>query len=319
MSIKLGAIVLYFGNYDSSTPALSGYTGFNELVAPRKLDMLGFMTQINKDPVLKPDWGTWAASLGASLLCTTAPNTTTLNAFAAGTYDSAGLYNNAGLDGLAAACVTYGKPMIIRLAHEFNGNWASVYGNGYETAAQFIAGWRHIVTRFRSQGATNVLWMWAPNVWGSPGSPVVDPTDWYPGDEYVDYVGLDGYHNTGDAVLESASDLFGPSHSALKIIAPTKPFAVAEFGCAADSRLDVFIGGKAGWYDDLFSWVASIDNCFLVTTWEQPGNSINPNDDWTINSSGADPAALDAFRANVQAPPFTQGLAGAFSLGPGGV
>jgi len=59
-----------------------------------------------------------------------------------------------------------------------------------ETPATYVAMWQHVVNYFRSAGVTNVKWVWAPNVDGGDGSMAA----YYPGDSYVDYVGLDGYN-----------------------------------------------------------------------------------------------------------------------------
>ena len=94
------------------------------------------------------------------------------------------------LETLATELGTMQTPVGIVFDHEFNGPWFS-WGWQHVTPAQFVAAWRHIVTIFRSDGATNVTWIWNPNV----TTPYTDPdlAAWYPGDAYVNWVGLDGY------------------------------------------------------------------------------------------------------------------------------
>jgi mannan endo-1,4-beta-mannosidase len=58
-------------------------------------------------------------------------------------------------------------------------------------AAQWTAAWRHVVTLFQRQGATNVTWLWTINRGGGPTGPV---RDWWPGARYVNWVGIDGYY-----------------------------------------------------------------------------------------------------------------------------
>ena len=86
----------------------------------------------------------------------------------------------------------WGKPLMLRFAHEMNGDWypwsEGVNGNG---AGQYVAAYRRVVTLFRSVGATNVTWVWSPNV-AYPGS--VPLSRLFPGDGYVDRTGLDGYN-----------------------------------------------------------------------------------------------------------------------------
>ena len=58
-----------------------------------------------------------------------------------------------------------GHRVMIRFAPEQNGDWrpwsVGVLGN---TASDYIAAWRHVVTIFRSRGASNVEWVWNPIV-----------------------------------------------------------------------------------------------------------------------------------------------------------
>jgi beta-mannanase len=46
---------------------------------------------------------------------------------------------------------------------------------------------------FAAAGARNVTWMWSPNVTYPGAAPLAGL---YPGDDYVDWVGLSGYYGT---------------------------------------------------------------------------------------------------------------------------
>ena len=62
--------------------------------------------------------------------------------------------------------------------------------------SQFIAMWQRMhnaLANINSQG--KVLMFWSPNDYGSSGVATLD--QWYPGDNYVDIVGLDVYVNNG--------------------------------------------------------------------------------------------------------------------------
>jgi mannan endo-1,4-beta-mannosidase len=83
-------------------------------------------------------------------------------------------------------------PVAIRFAHEMNGHWypwaTTVNGN---SPRQYVQAWRHVHGVFAAQGATNVAWVWSPNVNRHlPGRPL---RSMYPGDRYVDLVGIVGY------------------------------------------------------------------------------------------------------------------------------
>ena len=299
------------GSPGQPSPELADFQAMNTLLEPRALDIMLFIQDPVSEPVFYSAYPTWASDLGCVMMCTLAPSIT-LSSMGSGTYDSSGLYDDAGLDGLAAQCVSYGLPLIIRLCHEFNGNW-NAYGYTQETAAQFVAGWQHVVSLFRAQGATNVSWCWCPNVWGLAGIPegtAIDPTvpdgsgvNWYPGDSYVDYVALDGYMSNDSPDAYTPSDLFTANFASIAGIT-SRPSGIAEVGCAEDDRLSG-IGGKPGWYGLLFELIAGLSGFCFLNNWEQV---ITPPDtnagDYTINSSGTDPAAQTAFVAGVTTYPF---------------
>jgi hypothetical protein len=291
---------LMLGACGQPTPALADFQATNALLAPgRALDMMLFIQDPVTEPVFYSAYATWAAALGCEMMCTLAPSMT-LGSMGSGTYDTTGLNGNTGLHGLAAQCKTYGLPLIIRLAHEFNGSW-NAYGNTNETAASYVAGWQHIVTYFRGQGVTNVSWCWCANIWGTPGvaANIVDPT------------AADSSH------VNTPSTLFSANYASLAGLTG-KPFGISEVGCAADPRLTALCGGKDGWYGLLFELIAGWPNVCFMTNWEAVVTPPATNQgDYTVNSSGTDPAALAAFTAGITAYPFAA-QPGVPSLRPAG-
>jgi Glycosyl hydrolase family 26 len=60
--------------------------------------------------------------------------------------------HDAYIDQYARDAAAFGKPILMRVFHEMNGNWYS-WGLTSDTVAdQHKAAWRHIVERFRAQG-----------------------------------------------------------------------------------------------------------------------------------------------------------------------
>ncbi len=62
--------------------------------------------------------------------------------------------------------------------------------------SDFIAAWRHVVGIFNQVGATNVAWIWNLNTFPRPPANWGIDTDlagYYPGDEFVTWVGFDHY------------------------------------------------------------------------------------------------------------------------------
>jgi len=129
----------------------------------------------------------------------------------------------------AIAVKQFGAPMFIRWYWEMNlaagTNGQSCMGTG--GAAGYIAAWKHIYNIFVAQGVTNVSWLWNP-AYGSASD--ADPAPYYPGAQYVDWLGFDGYDkvNANDfgAIYNHFHTEFGPYG---------KPVLIAETGeCAAE-------------------------------------------------------------------------------------
>lgn len=86
----------------------------------------------------------------------------------------------------------------IRLGWEFNGNWFPWSAQGNPTAwAEY---WRRIVTTIRAvPGCEDVKFVFCP-IYGYQGWPAFDARTAYPGDDYVDFIGIDIYDEAWDPV-----------------------------------------------------------------------------------------------------------------------
>ena len=203
-----------------------------------------------------------------------------LAAIARGDYDS--------LIGTAArAAAAWGRPILVRFAQEMNGRWFPWgLGVGGNTAAEFIAAWRHIVDVFRADGASNVRWVWTPNETdrGTPGF-----RDLYPGNAYVDWVGIDGYNfgRTSTDTWQSFSQIFASSYR-MMLSLTSRPMMIAETSCAERG------GSKAAWIRSaLDTQLPSRFPRIRALIWfDQPIGSQN----WQVNSSGS---SLAAFRSAI--------------------
>ena len=178
-------------------------------------------------------------------------------------------------------------PFLINLAPEMNGTW-SAWGPGHNanTPQAFVAAYRHVVDIFRAQGASNVGWIWAPNtdqnaqgVYGS----------YYPGDGYVDWLGMDGYNfgtTTSDGWLTPAQ-IFGRSYLALTGLS-AKPIIIEE---TASTEIG---GAKATWITQLAQTIPAQFPRVGALVWFQR----NKETDWRVNSSAAALGAFQALAAN---------------------
>ncbi len=241
-------------------------------VFPRS--MIDSMSARGVTPILT--WEPWDWNQGRS------QSAYRLSKIVAGTYDGY-------IRSWATAAKAYGKRLFIRFAQEMNINtypWgAGVNGN---TPSQFVAAWRHIVGIFRAAGATNVKWVWSPNVEYGNDFPF---RAYYPGDSYVDWVALDGY-NWGSTRIgwQSFAKVFGGSYDHIVALAPGKPVLVAETASTESG------GSKATWI--LNAFLSAIPTRFPkiagVIWFDQKKETT-----WQVNSSSS---ALRAFQ-NVVADP----------------
>lgn len=86
---------------------------------------------------------------------------------------------------------------IIRLGHEFNGDWYPWKVRTAAAAASYAAYWRKVVTAMRAvPGAENLKFEWTGIAIIATPYPIADA---YPGDEYVDYIGTDVYDKCVEA------------------------------------------------------------------------------------------------------------------------
>jgi hypothetical protein len=90
----------------------------------------------------------------------------------------------------------HGGPIVLRFAHEMNGKW---YPWGLarfdNTPWRFKQAWRHVWRIFRDVGATNVRFLWNAMPEKCIGcSPHYRYETFYPGNRYVDYIGVNVYN-----------------------------------------------------------------------------------------------------------------------------
>lgn len=129
----------------------------------------------------------------------------------------------------ADAVKAHRGPVFVRLDWEMNADFYPDWNVPAVTAAQFIASWRHVYELFQQQGAGNAAFVWCPNLWNGPGG--LSPDTWYPGDAYVDWLGVDAYP-------QSAVDSFilggpgGLNDTAAFAVQHGKPLMIAEWAPA---------------------------------------------------------------------------------------
>ncbi len=180
----------------------------------------------------------------------------------------------------AKAAAAVRRPIFIRFAHEMNDPyrypWGPQNGNRPE---DFIAAWRHVHVVFQKMGATNVLWVWSPHI----SMPWFEY--YYPGPEYVDWVGV-GVLNYGTIASWSRWWSF---HQILEKAYPqllrvNKPVMISEFGTLSQG------GDVAEWYRQAFYHMTHTYSRAVraVIFFNQPNDiTLSPNYplNWSITQS----------------------------------
>lgn len=207
----------------------------------------------------------------------------------------------------AAAAKSWGHPFFLRLAHEMNGTWypwcASVNGN---SAAQYVQMWQHVHDIFTSVGATNVTWVWCVNV--IPGMPT-PINQLYPGDNYVDWLALDGYNRLANP-WQDFSAIAATTMTQLTNIAPGKPIMVAETGC---NQTNNPTETKAQWFlNALTNYLPAVQPRIKAWVYFNSTNTSDGND-WRIT----DPAnAVTGYQQGIALAYYDTNQYGAISSSP---
>ncbi|MFW6772672.1 glycoside hydrolase family 26 protein [Nocardioides sp. CPCC 205120] len=185
----------------------------------------------------------------------------------------------------ARAAAAWGGPVRLRFAHESNGTWYPwAVGVAGTTTRDHVAAWRRVVGIFRSAGATDVTFVWCPNV-PFAGTPALASI--YPGDAWVGAVGLDGYNwgtSRAWSTWGSFTDVFGAGVAELRALT-AKPLVIGEVACAEAG------GDKAAWIADMFAVLAARPEIRGFTWFDAVKET-----DWRVGSTQA---SLDAFRAGL--------------------
>lgn len=147
----------------------------------------------------------------------------------------AGMYD-AYMSQVAESIKAYKKPLLLRFAHEMNleeYRWG-MKGNYNEEAPQrYQKLFRYVVDLFRKAHVDNVLWVFCPNADSMPNVPWNVAAAYYPGDDYVDILGMDGYNWSGTTSFES---VLNSLYHQLKAINPKKPILVFETAADGTSQ-----------------------------------------------------------------------------------
>jgi hypothetical protein len=141
----------------------------------------------------------------------------------------------------------FGRPLLVAWGIEMNGDWfpwsGIFYGGGAPAAegpADCFAGpelykqaYRYVVDKVRSRGAKNIQWVLHLNSGTVPNEAWNSYKSYYPGPEYVDWLGLSSYgQQYPNDEWWSVDAVFIDTYKEITAIDPVKPVLLAEWGVA---------------------------------------------------------------------------------------
>ena len=169
----------------------------------------------------------------------------------------------------------FGSPFLFRLCNEMNSDWVS-YGGVVNMADPdiYVDNWRTVYRIFEEEGVDNCIWIYNPNNGNAP------PDDWngvrsyYPGNEYVDIIGVTGY-NPGiyyvqylekwrefkdiyDEIQRNYGDDFGAF-----------PWMITEFSSSS------YGGDKATWIRGMFQNIRNYPNIKIAVWFDSADYDLN--------------------------------------------
>ncbi|WP_173076959.1 glycoside hydrolase family 26 protein [Phytohabitans rumicis] len=178
---------------------------------------------------------------------------------------------------------TLNLPVVLTFAHEMNGDWYS-WGRQNNSPADFVAAWRHIHGLFARAAVKNVIWAWTPNVINP--MPNVKLKPYYPGDQYVDWVGMDGYYtHKGKKTFDT---LFEPTMKQIRAFTK-RPFLIVETAAEPGSSRPAQIA-------DLFEGIADRPDVLGLVWFNNDGSGK-----WNIDR---DAASMRSFRDEAKSAAF---------------
>ncbi len=175
---------------------------------------------------------------------------------------------NSYIDSFAAEAKAYGYPVVIIPFEEMNGDWYQWSGSrANNTPGKHKAAYRYIRERFRT--VTNVKFAWVPNNDSVPDTAENSILTYYPGDDVVDIVGVDGFNFDGP--WQTWSSVFSKALSQLYTL--NKGVMIFSTASAPGTK-------KAAWIEEMITAVKS-DPRLLGFIWFNE----NKEKDWRIWSS----------------------------------
>jgi len=160
-------------------------------------------------------------------------------------------------------------PILIDFAVEMNGDWfgwsgnlngadrRDGYGNSsyYDGPEKYRDAYRHIIDLFRDAGVHHVTWVFHPTIKSTPNETWNSPKYYYPGDDYIDWIGVSIYgpFHPKENYWDTFEEILSSNYRKIIEISTKKPLAILELGVTDHHPL----GKKPKWIEDTFDTILS--------------------------------------------------------------
>ena len=251
-------------------------TGIGGTKSDEIANLKDFNTKVGKPVAIIDYWSGFKTAVPTAALNSIAQNGSVpllnwgcsdVTSISSGSEDS--IINNYA-DGLKS----YGKPVFLRWYWEFNemspaGKTPAGSGcNGYNNGQGYISAWQHIYTKFQEAGVKNVSFVWCPGYSGG------NFASYYPGDKYVDWIGIDRYERTTNGKpLLSFTDMFSSYYNEWS--SHNKPIFIAETAAMGSSNQSQYL-------TSMLNEAHSFPNIKAISYFD----SIGPAGDWSLTGEG---------------------------------
>ena len=141
--------------------------------------------------------------------------------------------DDATLRSYANSMAAYKRPVFLRFASEMNGGWTSYHKDPALYRRTF-----RLVHDVMVRNAPNVVMIWCVG-----SKPDHNWDDYYPGDKYVDWVGVNFYsvlHRNNDPKQPADKETIASNLDGIyRKYAARKPIAICEYGASRQERIDL--------------------------------------------------------------------------------
>jgi hypothetical protein len=186
----------------------------------------------------------------------------------------------------------FGSPLLAEYGVEVNGwwfPWNGLYNKGQgsysDSVARFREAYRHIIRIAREEGAYNIRWVFHVDPWDEPVEEWNRFENYYPGDEWIDWVGVSVYGRQLPSDTHAVSFRFQMDWAYERLRRLTdKPVIVCEFGTISDQHqaawaqaalLDI-LGGRWPKVIGFSWWNAAFRNDAVTHRWSNMRVQENP-------------------------------------------